>query len=283
MDIVMIILLTLLLAGLPQSLYAAAGDAAPALMLAQVYQPGIDVEQYLVSEKLDGVRAYWDGTRLRTRSGRYIQVPQWFTHGFPDTPLDGELWAGRERFSWASGVVRRQQPVEDDWRQMRFMVFDLPAMAAPFTERYRTLKKLVNAATNSQLQLVRQRPVSSADEVEALLQQVTASGGEGLMLKRADSLYQLSRSDDLLKVKITQDDEATVVGYVPGEGKYQGQMGAVVVRMEDGREFRIGSGFSDAERQSPPALGSRITFAYNGLTKTGLPRFARFLRIRPEE
>jgi len=283
-DFLIVILLTcLLFFAVPPVLFANSVKNPPPLMLARNFEAGIDVTGYLVSEKLDGVRAYWNGHQLVTRTGRQIHAPDWFTAGFPQTPLDGEIWAGRGRFSWVSGVIRKFSPAEEDWRQVTFMVFDLPGKEASFEKRYRVLRTLVAGAANPALRVVEQQPVTSQQSLDKLLEKITAEGGEGLMLKRADSFYKVRRSDDLLKVKITQDDEAVVVGYIPGEGKYTGAMGALIVRLEDGREFRIGSGFSDDERNSPPPLGSRITFAYNGFTTNGLPRFARFLRLRPEE
>ncbi len=255
----------------------------PALMLARSYRKGMAVNGYLISEKFDGVRAYWNGHEFLTRSGRVVNTPEWFTAEMPDQKLDGELWSGRSQFSWLSGVIRRSQPDDSDWRNIRYVVFDLPASDAPFYKRFQQMKSLLEKRDHSVLMLAEQTPAESEEQLQIRLQQVTEAGGEGLMLKRADSLYQAGRSDDLLKVKICEDDEATVIGYVPGEGKYLGLTGALLVRMDDGREFRIGSGLSDAERTAPPLLGSRITFAYNGLTSGGLPRFARFLRIRPEE
>jgi DNA ligase-1 len=102
------------------------------------------------------------------------------------------------------------------------------------------------------------------------------------MLRKISSRYQAGRSTDLLKLKKHQDAEARVIGYKVGKGKYQGLMGALLVKLESGVEFYIGSGFSDQLRQDPPELGSTITFRYNGLTQNGVPKFARFLRERPE-
>ena len=67
----------------------AATAEAPAILLAEVYRNQVDVTKYLVSEKLDGVRAIWDGETLRFRSGKQINAPKWFVDGLPKTPLDG--------------------------------------------------------------------------------------------------------------------------------------------------------------------------------------------------
>lgn len=281
MDLVIIFLMFLALLW-PHWSEASAAEIPP-LMLANVYQPGINVTDYYVSEKLDGVRAYWDGHQLLTRSGRVIPAPAWFISALPSTPMDGELWSGRGEFSWLAGVLNRSQQRDEDWRKIRYMVFDLPQMATTFTERLWVLRTLVAQQGNPQLKVLEQVRVSSEQALEQKLQRITAAGGEGVMLHRAASLYQARRTADLLKFKLTEDDEARVIGYVPGEGKYRGELGALLVRMGDGREFRLGTGFSDDERRNPPPLGATVTFAYNGLTNTGLPRFARFLRIRPAE
>lgn len=269
---------------LPVALASGSGNAqAPALPLANVYHPGVDLQAYWVSEKLDGVRAYWDGKKLWSRGGNVYVAPDWFTEDFPDQPLDGELWSGRQRFAELSGVVRKHQPVDSEWRQVRFHVFDQPGRDTPFEQRYRQLEELVETSGARYLALVEQRPVASHPALMALLAEAVANGAEGLMLKRKASLYQAGRSDDLLKVKTHQDAEATVVRHLPGKGKYRGMMGSLEVELDNGRRFRIGTGFTDADRRHPPAIGSLITFRYRGYTATGLPRFASFLRVRDDE
>lgn len=265
------------------SAFGHASGRPPALPLANVYHPGVNLEEYWVSEKLDGVRAFWDGETLWSRGGYRYSAPAWFTRQFPAQPLDGELWSGRGRFAELSGVVRKVQPVDQEWRQVRFHVFDLPEADVPFEQRYRRLQKLLAAADSRYLVLVEQRVIASHEELMARLQQTVAAGGEGLMLKRRKSWYQAGRSDDLLKVKSHQDAEARVVAHLPGQGKYEGLLGALEVELESGRRFRLGTGFTDEERHNPPAIGARVTFRYRGLTATGLPRFASFLRIRNDE
>ena len=255
----------------------------PPLMLAKNFIKGLDVSKYYVSEKLDGVRAYWDGEALYTRSGREIEAPVWFLSALPKNKLDGELWIGKGLFDEVSGLIRRNEPGHELWHQVKYMVYDLPDMIAPFHERYWLLKTLIAGQRKPWLKALTQRQLSSEAELTRLLNQVTAGGGEGLMLRQASALYQVKRSNDLLKLKLIDDSEATVVGYIPGQGKYQGMMGALLVRDPMGREFRLGSGFTDQQRLTPPLLGAQVTYSFNGLTKNGLPRFARFLRERPDE
>lgn len=252
----------------------------PRLMLAESYEAGIDVSEYWISEKLDGVRGHWDGHRLVTRGGHPVPAPDWFTAGWPAQPMDGELWLGRGRFAEVSGIVRSQDAGDAAWRQVRFMVFDLPADPGPFQMRVMHMRELVADAGVAWLQPITQFRVDSADHLDARLDAVVAAGGEGLMLHHRDSRYRAGRSEHLLKYKPYQDAEARVVGHTAGTGKYTGMLGALIVERPDGLRFRIGTGFSDAERAEPPPVGSWVTYRYNGLTVNGVPRFARFLRIR---
>ena len=259
---------------------AAAGP--PGLMLASTWEGRQDVKDYWVSEKLDGVRARWDGRALWTRGGHRIAAPAWFTAGWPSQAMDGELWIGHQRFDEASAVVRALQADEDDWRGMRFMAFDLPGHPGPFEQRLRTLEAAVAVTRSQWLQVIEQQRVPDAAALQARLQAVVQAGGEGLMLHHRDGLKRSGRSHHLFKLKPWEDAEARVVAHIPGKGKYHGMLGALLVEREDGVRFRLGSGFKDAQRADPPAVGARVTYRYNGLTGNGLPRFARFLRIRDE-
>jgi DNA ligase-1 len=109
---------------------------------------------------------------------------------------------------------------------------------------------------------------------------VVREGGEGLMLRQPESAYEPGRSPTLLKVKPYDDAEATVIAHEPGKGKFAGKLGALRVRTDDGREFSVGSGFTDVERESPPPVGTVITYRFEGLTAKGLPRFPSYLRVR---
>lgn len=255
----------------------------PQILLGETYQQGINLSDYWVSEKLDGVRAYWDGKQLLSRQGHRFHAPDWFVADFPEQPLDGELWMGRGRFSETSGAVRKLEPVDAEWRQIRLMVFDLPSSGAPFSERVVQMKALVSGSGSPYIAMIDQRRASSHDALMEQLDQVVANGGEGLMLHGGNSLYRAGRTDDVLKVKRYQDAEAVVVGHTEGNGKYEGQLGALIVERKDGRRFKLGTGFSDAQRADPPPIGVEVTFKYYGLTSTGLPRFASFLRVRDDE
>ncbi len=256
--------------------------AAPAMLLAEGYVASVDASQYWVSEKFDGVRAQWDGRMLRFRGGGVVPAPAWFSANFPAVPLDGELWIGRGRFDALSGTVRKLEPVDAEWRQVRYLIFELPGAAGDFSARVRQMRVLTEQAGVPWLQAVEQTRVANHAELMQRLDSVIKSGGEGLMLHRADAPYLTGRNDALLKLKPWQDAEAVVVGHVPGKGKYAGMTGALEMEMPDGQRFRLGSGLSDALRRQPPPIGTRITYRYQHLTKNGVPRFPRYLRVRQD-
>jgi DNA ligase-1 len=272
---------------LSPSLPLSAAESNPALMLAKVYHPGLDLQDYWVSEKCDGMRGYWDGQKLLTRGGETIFAPDWFTAGWPDVPMDGELWAGRGEFQQAVSTVRKLTPDDDAWRSIRFMVFDLPAHGGTFTERIPALNSLVQQIHRPWVQAVPQWKVASHQALRKLLTLHVKAKAEGLMLHRGASLYRGGRSDDLLKVKTHEDAEAQVVGHLPGQGKYAGALGALLVEMpalpgQKPLRFKLGTGLSDAERRSPPPMGATVTYRFIGMNDSGIPRFASFMRIRSD-
>jgi DNA ligase-1 len=274
---------------LPSASAASSNTAAvslavqPVLMLARDWQSNLNPAHYLVSEKFDGVRAYWDGHALRFKSGRPIAAPAWFVAGFPVTPLDGELWLGRRSFDRLSGVVRKNEPVDAEWREVRYLVFDTPGAAGSFAERAAHIEELVKRSSLAWLQTVKQVHVADQKALRQMLQATAKVGGEGLVLHRADALWQPGRNDALRKLKMQPDEEARVVGYIPGKGRYSGNMGALLLETANGKRFALGTGFTDAQRADPPAVGALVMYQYRGRTSTGLPRFTSFLREREAE
>ena len=260
-------------------IYAQSSEATKEL-LANIANADIDPTPYLVSEKYDGVRALWDGQTLRSRAGNVIAAPAWFVAKLPKQPLDGELWIARGQFEKLSGFVRKNTPQDEEWRQIKYMIFELPDAPGTFAERYEQIKRIVAQTNFPQLVAVEQLRLPDNAALKRKLAEIVKAGGEGLMLHRADAPYITGRNDALLKLKPLEDAEATVIGYVPGKGKYEGKMGALRVETPDGKRFQIGTGFTDAVRANPPAIGAQVTYTYRGFTKTGLPRFASFVRVR---
>ena len=253
----------------------------PALWLANSYLGNENLTDYWVSEKYDGIRGYWDGHQLVSRSGKSLNPPTWFVQAWPTQALEGELWAGRGQFEQAASVVQQKQASDDAWRAMRFMVFDSPTPRKTFTERMGLYQGMVKQVNKPWVQAVAQKHIESHAALKTLLHQTVQAGGEGLVLHRGGSLYQSGRNSDVLKAKLELDAEAKVVGHEPGQGKHAQRTGALWVETPQGLRFKLGTGLTDAQRENPPAVGQWVTYRYRGLTDKGVPRFASFERIRP--
>ena len=255
----------------------------PEIQQATNYKSVKDISQYWVSEKLDGIRGYWDGRQLLTRQGNKIHSPAWFTKNWPKIPIDGELWIARDEFQATLSCVRKITINETCWHNVRFMIFDLPRHKATFTDRIKMMKKLMSNNQSNYLEMIQQVKIKNNQQLDKLLNDIIAKQGEGLMVHKANTYYYEGRTANIMKLKKAQDAEAIVIAYIGGKGKYEGMLGAITVKTETGIIFNIGSGFTDNERAHPPAIGSTITYKYNGRTKANIPRFARFFRIRNKE
>jgi DNA ligase-1 len=253
----------------------------PALWLASPYQGNEKLTDYWISEKYDGIRGYWDGHQLLSRSGKALNPPAWFVQGWPSSPFQGELWAGLGQFEQAASVIQQKQAPDNEWRAMRFMVFDAPTPNKPFTERISLYQGVVKQIGKPWVQAVPQNQIQSYTALKTLLQKTVQAGGEGLVLHRGNSVYQSGRNGDVLKVKPYEDAEAKVVGHEAGQGKHAQRTGALWIETPQGLRFKLGTGLSDAQRENPPALDQWVTYRYRGLTDKGVPRFASFVRIRP--
>ena len=257
----------------------------PSIQLATVFSAkhshsDVNIGQYWISEKLDGVRGYWTGSTLLTRQGNLINTPPGYTQNWPQQSLDGELWINRNQFDQVSGIVRRKKAKADDWQNIRFMVFDLPQHKGTFNQRLQVIQSLVAQTNSPTIAMIEQKKVSSTVQLDTLLNQVVEAQGEGLMLHHQDALYKTGRNSQLLKLKKYNDSEAKVIAHFEGKGKYQGKMGAMLVTTVDDVTFKIGTGFTDQQRMTPPPIGCIITFKYFGKSQNGVPRFASFIRIR---
>ncbi len=259
--------------------------ASSALMLANIYPQDVSdfsVENYWVSEKLDGVRARWDGQQLLSKNGYKFSAPAWFTEQFPDVVMEGELWMQRQSYEKISSITSQHSP-HNGWRQIRLMLFDLPEHGGTFNQRVSAMRQLVVTIDSDYLRMIPQFRVTDQQQLMQRLNDVVDGGGEGLMLHHQSAYYVNGRSDALLKLKLYQDAEATVIGYKPGKGKFRGMLGSIKVRDDQGREFYIGSGFTHQQRKQPPPLHSQVTYRYQGRTRYGLPRFPVFLHVRNEK
>lgn len=255
-------------------------DKGPPLLLAHSWDNETDLTDWWMSEKLDGVRAYWDGQQFFSRQGNLYHAPDWFIAKLPPIPLDGELWLDRKRFQRTVSIVRRQDK-SDLWKEISYVVFDAPAMAEPFEARQAALAEHL-ASLDGPVRLLEQNRCQGLDHLRETLRQIESIGGEGLMLRQPGSLYEAGRSTTLYKVKSFHDAEAVVVEHLPGTGRHKGRMGALLVELPDGTRFSVGTGFSDALRDAPPVPGCLITFRYQELTDGGVPRFPSFVRVRSD-
>ena len=253
----------------------------PPVLLAHSWDGAKDPTGWWVSEKLDGVRAYWDGERFLSRLGNRYLAPDWFTKNLPKTPLDGELWMARKAFQRTVSVVRRLDAGEA-WRALSFVIFDAPAAEGPFETRLANLQAQFKKTPHPHARVLEHSLCKGLSHLDAELARVESLGGEGLMLRAAGSKYIAGRSTTLLKVKTFHDAEAKILGYTPGSGRHKGRMGALQVVMPNGTRFSVGTGFSDAEREAPPAIGCVITYRYQELSDGGVPRFPSYLRVRED-
>lgn len=255
-------------------------ESAPKVLLAEKYdEEKHNVDGWWVSEKLDGVRAFWDGSKFLSRNGNKFYAPEWFVKDFPkhDT-LDGELFMGRKMFQQTVSIVKSFD-ASDRWKQLKYMIFDVPSQGQkPFEDRMKYLKD--NYETLEYVKIVEQTKLSSKEEVPTKLEALEKLGAEGLMLRKPASLYEQRRSTTLLKVKSWHDDEAIVIDYATkGRGRLAGMAGSLQVRNRAGKEFKVGSGLTDEQRRNPPAIGTVITYKYQELTNAGVPRFPKFVGI----
>jgi DNA ligase-1 len=253
----------------------------PPVLLAHSWDGVKNLGGWLMSEKLDGVRAYWDGTQFLSRQGNVYMAPDWFTEGLPDWPLDGELWGGRKQFQSTVGIVRRQDR-SDHWKKISYLVFDAPAETSPFETRLEKLAAHFETAKPPYAKLLEHDICEDNAQLERELDRMDELGGEGLMLRRPGSRYVAGRSETLLKVKRFHDAEGRVIEHLPGAGKHKGRLGALLLELENGTRVSVGTGLSDAEREDPPAVGSIVTFRYQELTDGGVPRFPSYVRARAD-
>lgn len=249
-------------------------------MLAKNYK-NQDVQGWYMSEKLDGVRCIWDGEHFYSRNGNRFYAPDWFYNGMPDNVvLDGELYQGLGRFQETCGIVRRH---DDDWHDVKFMVFDLITIGIKFADRLTMLYlNDNNGIFPNHVQILDHYKINDQNTFDDFRFDIIQKNGEGVILKNPESLYQNKRSNDLLKVKTFHSDECTLVEYQDGKGKHLGCVGAFICEWQ-GKIIKLGTGLSDDDRINPPDIGSILTFSFFELTNSGLPRFPTYIGVRDYE
>ena len=253
----------------------------PNLLLLKSYKDGLHVDGWLMSEKLDGVRAYWDGEKLISRAGNEFKAPLWFTKDFPPFAIDGELWSKRGDFDNISGIVRTQTP-NKQWRQLTYNIFEVPHQNGGLLSRLSVLEEYLNKYPSHYIKILKQSTCKDEKHLKTFLKDVETKGGEGIVIRDRDVPYINKRTSKALKVKSFEDAECEIIGFKSGKGKYEGKVGSFTCKQKNGQIISIGSGLSDDLRKKSPAIGTNITFKYNGLTKNGKPRFPVYLRVRED-
>ncbi len=251
----------------------------PDLLLLKTYKDDLHVEGWLMSEKLDGIRAYWNGERLISRGGHDFKTPKWFTKDFPPFEIDGELWSRRGDFENISSIARKQTP-HDGWKQLTYNIFEIPNQKGGLLKRLRVLEEYLTKYPNGYIRVIKQTTCRDSNHLKTYLKTIEEKGGEGVVVRDGKAPYINKRTSKALKVKSFDDTECEIVGYKEGKNKYKGLVGSLTCKMANEKIINIGSGLSDALRVNPPQIGAIITFKYQGLTKYGKPRFPVFLRIR---
>ncbi len=259
-----------------------AADDTPGILLAHSWTLDQDLSGWWMSEKLDGVRAYWDGKQFISRQGNVYMAPEWFIEELPsDVHLDGELWLARKAFQRTVSIVRRQDK-NDLWKEISFLIFDAPKVEDIFEARMAYIQQLVDESQPRYARAHTHERCRDTAHLREELARVEAMGGEGLMMRQPKSRYEVGRSSTLLKVKTFHDADAKVIEHLPGTGKHSGRLGALMVELSNGIRFSVGTGFSDAERENPPMPGKTITFRYQELSDRGVPRFPSYVRLRKD-
>ena len=247
----------------------------PNLLLLKTYSDQ-NISGWVMSEKLDGIRAYWDGKQLLTRSGKIIFAPKWFVKDYPSFEIDGELWTKRKDFENISSIVRDKLPNEAQWKTITYNIFEVPNAKGNLYDRLSKVKKYESDI----IKLIPQILIKNKKHLHKYLKNIESLGGEGIVLRDPNSLYISKRTNKVLKVKSFKDAECLVIGYTKGKGKFKDLVGALKCKLKDGTIFKIGSGLKQKDRVIPPNIGDIVTFKYKEFTKYGKPRFPTFLRIR---
>ncbi len=251
----------------------------PDLFLLKTYDETKSVVGWVMSEKLDGIRGFWDGKQLLTRGGKRVMAPDWFIENYPPFAIDGELWTKRADFEGISSIVRRKNP-DERWRKITHQIFEVPNQQGGLLDRLAVLRDYLKMRVDSPIKIIKQYPINQRHQVKRFLQNIVRKGGEGVVVRNPNTAYQTGRLSSALKVKQYLDTECVIEEILPGKGKYTGKMGALLCKTKKGVLVKIGSGFKDIQRENPPPIGTTITFKYFGLTKKGKPKYPVFLRIR---
>ena len=251
-----------------------ANGSKPKLLLLNTYKDQ-NITNWVMSEKLDGIRAYWDGKKLISRGGKIINAPKWFTKDYPPFKIDGELWTKRGDFENIASIVRDKTP-SSKWKDIKHYIFEVPQADGNLFQRLSKVEPYIN----DHIKIIPQIKIKNKEHLNIFLKSIESKNGEGVVVRDPNTPYIDHRTSKALKVKSFKDDECEVIGYTKGKGKYKDLIGAIKCKTQDNIEFKIGSGLSDKLRKYPPNIGDIITYKYQNKTKYGKPRFPVYFRIR---
>ncbi len=266
-----------------------------------------NLNDYAVSEKFDGIRALWDGQNMFSKSGKILAIPRCFSEKLAilDLPkgdfVEGEIWIDYGAFEAISSVIRRKNPTCEDFSKVKYLIFNAHTAISHCEKREairgnqhcqkydsvvdmaQNLAKIVPFcdSTNAQICVIRQVRVDSQKELSDFFNAVIAKGGEGVIVRDSRVAF---------KLKPQNDAECKIIDFSRGKGRIRGKIGAIICEslenknsgIAKGKIFRIGSGLSDEIRSNPPPIGTIITYKFSGISKNGIPKHTRFLRIYAE-
>jgi DNA ligase-1 len=269
-------------------------DVKKGILLADSYYKDgkaiIDPTGWWLSEKFDGVRGLWNGIELLSRTGKKINAPKSFINQLPiGVALDGELITGRGKFNEVSSITSKKIPIEEEWKKIKYQVFDLPSSNKPFEERIVELSTLLDARGSRVINKTGHIEIQSSNHLSQLHKNIVDNHGEGSMIRKPGSKYVNKRSSTLLKVKDFRDEDAIIIGHELGNGKYSADLGKLVVKWVKRPDviLRVGTGLTDKLRRGNYKKelkeGTVIIVKFFELTPTGKPRFPVFLGKRHEQ
>lgn len=256
-----------------------------AAMLLKNYD-GRDLSGWVMSEKYDGVRAIWDGKKLKTRQNKDFCAPKSFLAKLPPFSIDGELWVGRGSFEKVASITAR---CDEDWSELKYLIFDVPETKGDLLARLTVFKDFLAKNPNSQVKIIEQIGIKNTKDAFDYLDKIIANGGEGVVVRDPNVPYKSGRQNSIMKIKKFYDAECEVASIKPRKDD-NSLVGSVLCKDLSGKNsFKIGSGFGGlkiCEKAITSALedclktGDIITYKYQNLTKNKKPRFGVFLRKR---
>lgn len=265
-------------------LFLVQSSIAIELQKAKTYNKNISIDNWMMSEKLDGIRAYWDGKQLLSKNGNIIHAPLWFIEDFPKFKLDGELWTKRDDFENIQSIVLDKNP-SDYWKEITYNIFEVPEEKGVFIKRLEKISNWQKKNNNKYIKIIEQTKCKDDKHLEEYLEKLVNLKAEGLMLKNPFLEYFTGRSSNILKVKKFLDMEAEVIAinYHKNTKDIKNKFKSLVLKLENNIVFNLGNGFSKEQRINHPKIGDIVTFKYYNLTRFGKPKFASFLRVRKKE